>query len=81
MNVRSVRLKITGMTCQGCAEVITWSLEKEEGVVKAEIDYHSRIGVVTFDPQAVSEAEILGNPIFSGLYKAELAEPVEEGAT
>lgn len=75
--LKKVRLKTTGMTCQGCAEAIRWSLEKEEGAVKAEIDHRSGSGVVTFEPEVVSEIEILRNPIFSGLYTAELGQ--EEG--
>ncbi|MFQ5795206.1 MAG: heavy-metal-associated domain-containing protein [Candidatus Bipolaricaulia bacterium] len=71
---QKAKLKITGMTCQGCADTITRFLEKDEGVVKAEIDYGNGTGEVTFDAEVTDEERILKNRVFSAYYTAERAE-------
>ncbi len=68
--VVQLKLKISGMTCSGCAENIRASLEREPGIEDVQINPMTGVGTVTFDPSRVSEERILGSKIFSGQYRA-----------
>ena len=56
---RTVELKITGMTCPGCADVLERLLIKKTGVVNADVDYESGYARVVFDPAQISVDEIV----------------------
>lgn len=56
---KTVTLKITGMTCAGCANNISSVLEKMEGVISEEIEYPGDVNTVTYDPQKTNEKEII----------------------
>lgn len=49
----TVRLKIDGMTCGGCAVSARIVLQRLGGVAKAAVDYDTKIAVVVFDPKVV----------------------------
>ena len=71
VNTKVVELKVTGMTCQSCADHVTSALSEKPGVVKSEVQYTSNSATVTFDPSAVKEEEIIRTIEEAG-YKAEV---------
>lgn len=46
---KTVRLNISGMTCDGCADTASRYLKKEKGVLEVAIQWQSGTGEVTFD--------------------------------
>ena len=73
----SVRLRISGMTCDHCARKIEEGLRKERGVIKAAVDYNSNSGEVTVDPAALGPERVPELPIFKGQYGAMLVRSPE----
>ena len=53
-------IKVGGMSCQGCVKNITGVLSALTGVTSAEVSLEAAEARVTFDPQAVSRADLLG---------------------
>lgn len=74
MVTKKMRLEIEGMTCEGCAKTIVDYLEREKGVVKAEVSYAEGVGVVTYDPSAIRREDIPRSKIFLGYYSARIVE-------
>lgn len=58
-DTRTVRLKIEGMTCGGCAVSARIVLERVEGVKKAEVDYEKKLAVVTYDDSRVTPERLI----------------------
>ncbi len=56
--LRELRLKIDGMTCESCAEAIRASLLQLDGIVKVEVFYAKGLAVVIYNPSLVSQQEI-----------------------
>lgn len=55
----TVRLKIEGMTCGGCAISARMVLERMEGVEKAEVDYDRKLAIVHYDAKKVSPQKMI----------------------
>ena len=55
----TVRLRIEGMTCGGCAISARALLRRMEGVETAHVSYDEGIAVVTYDPSAVTPREMI----------------------
>lgn len=55
----TVRLKIEGMTCGGCAVSARIVLQRLNGVVKADVDYDTKVAVVIFYPKIVSSEQMI----------------------
>ena len=72
MTGKTIRLNISGMTCDGCADTVSRYLKKEKGVLDVAIQWQSGTGEVTFDPEATSEEKILASRVFKGHYSASL---------
>lgn len=73
MDQETVKLKIHGMTCQGCADTIVRYLKLDEGVAGVSIDWKAGTGVVAYDPEVTTEEHVLRNRAFQGHYSAERA--------
>ena len=56
--MQELSFPVTGMTCANCANTVTRTLKKTEGVSDASVNYASERASVTFDP-AVVKAERL----------------------
>jgi len=69
---KTVTLKVTGMTCAGCANHISASLDKLDGVLKQEVKYPGDIATVKYDPEKTSEKAIIAAIEKTGQYKAEV---------
>lgn len=58
-NPKTVTLKITGMSCAGCANSIHTALSKTDGVISDEVKYPGDIAVIKYDASKISEKEII----------------------
>ncbi|HEX8009411.1 MAG TPA: heavy-metal-associated domain-containing protein [Casimicrobiaceae bacterium] len=57
--MNAVSLKIEGMHCAGCAAKIQASLERSTGVRKASASFSDGEARVLYDPQAVTEKQLI----------------------
>jgi copper chaperone CopZ len=57
--VKAVRLKIDGMHCKGCARTIEAVVSAQQGVRKATASFETDEARILFDPQAVSEEQLI----------------------
>jgi copper chaperone CopZ len=55
----TVRLKVEGMTCGGCAISARLVLQRLDGVKKAEVDYDTKVAVVHYDAAKVSPQQMI----------------------
>ena len=58
-DTRTVRLRIEGMTCGGCAISARIVLERLNGVEEAEVSYEQKLAVVSYDPSKVTPARMI----------------------
>lgn len=70
-NTQTVKFKVTGMTCGGCANHISTALQKLDGVVSEDVEYPGDIAVVQFDPKKLKEKAIIAAIEGAG-YKAKV---------
>ena len=59
-NVAIFKVKIESMNCAACAANIQRTLERKEGVGRAEIVYETKQGVIEYDPTRISPDTIIG---------------------
>ena len=57
-NLRTTVIPVKGMHCATCAQVITKSIYKREGVEKADVNYATEKAVVEYDPSKISIEQI-----------------------
>jgi copper chaperone CopZ len=74
---KTVTLKITGMTCGGCANHVSTALKKVEGVLEQEVKYPGDTAVVKYDASKTSEEKIIAAIVKAG-YKAEVQKDEEQ---
>lgn len=74
MAQKTIKLNISGMTCQGCADTVARYLKRENGVLPVSVDWKDGSGEVVIDPEVTREEGILRNAVFQGHYSAKLAE-------
>ncbi|HEU4630548.1 MAG TPA: heavy metal translocating P-type ATPase [Gemmatimonadaceae bacterium] len=70
----SVRIPVTGMTCAACSSRIQRTLEKQPGVIDANVNLMMKTATVRFEPSVVTP-ERLVDAIKGTGYGAELASP------
>jgi len=63
-----VKLKVTGMTCAGCANHIHKALSEKKGIVDNEVKYPGDIAIITYRPGEIKLEEII-RAIEKGGYK------------
>jgi len=66
----TVSLKVTGMTCGGCADQIRNALMKLDGVYDAVVSHETGVASVQFDGKKIDEAKV-GEAIVKAGYKVE----------
>ncbi len=69
MKLETVKFKISGMTCEGCAKSIVKKFEGKEGVVKKFVSYQNAYGEFEFDSELLSKDEIAELINSTGHYK------------
>ncbi len=57
--MQELSFPVTGMTCANCANTVTRTLKKTEGVSDASVNYASERASVTFDPAVVKEERLI----------------------
>ncbi len=80
MAIQTVKLEITGMTCDHCAKTIEKKVSNLEGVVSKSVSYPEKKGEFQFDSKKTSAKEIIDAINFTGHYKVvnEIKENKEE---
>lgn len=71
-SAKVIDLKVTGMTCQGCADHVTNALSEKKGIVKSDVKFADNKALVTYDPSVIKPEEIITAIEVVG-YKAELS--------
>lgn len=59
VTMKTVTLKVEGMTCGGCVYGVRKVLTRLRGVSKADVTYEQSSAVVTYDPAAVTVAKMV----------------------
>lgn len=72
MNKETIKLDITGMTCDHCATGIEKLLTKNEGVKEANVSYPKASCECSFDPNKTSKEEIISTINGTKNYKVHL---------
>jgi copper ion binding protein len=68
----TVKIKCKEMSCQGCKDKITGSINSLEGIFKVDVNLKTKIIKVTFDDSKTSADKII-EAIANAGYDAELA--------
>ncbi len=79
MEEQRIVLQINGMTCEGCAQGITYSLKRLAGVKQVKVDWRTGLAEVAFDPGLTDPQEILAGSAFGGHFSAELSNDSRSG--
>lgn len=58
-NVKTKRLRISGMTCVNCQNKIQKKLRNTAGIKKADVSYNSGTAVITYDTDIISLRDII----------------------
>lgn len=69
MSVQTLRLEISGMTCDHCAQTITQKVSMLNGIVTKSVSYQEKSGQFEFDSEKVSKNEIINAINSTGRYK------------
>ncbi len=69
MKVKKIKLKISGMTCEHCAKTISKRVSRLNGILYNSVSYPDEEGELKFDPQKVTESEIIEAINSTGHYK------------
>lgn len=77
VQLETVELKITGMTCEACAGTVKYSLMETPGVAEAEVDYPAGRATVQYDPDQTGTAKLIKAVDATG-YKASLLPEQQE---
>ncbi len=56
---KTVKLKITGMTCAGCTNHVLTTLKELDGVVEQKVEYPGDLATVKYNPAKTSVANII----------------------
>jgi len=59
MATASKTFKISGFHCTGCADNVSQTLGRQEGVIKADADYEEAKVDVRFDPERITEGTLI----------------------
>lgn len=70
--IKTVRLKITGMTCAGCSNHVSAALKNVEGVLGQTVEYPEDLATIKYDPTKTNPTELI-KAIEKIGYKAEVA--------
>lgn len=68
--IETVKLKVSGLTCAGCASHLYKVLEKTNGVMDNSVEYPGDIAVVEYDPKQTSPKKIIATIEEKTSYKA-----------
>lgn len=75
---KTVKFKITGITCAGCSNAIYKALKEVDGVIEHSVEYPGDIAIIEFDDTKTS-IEALKKVIEKKGYKVEIVKDKIEG--
>ncbi|MFZ2489814.1 MAG: heavy metal translocating P-type ATPase [Anaerolineae bacterium] len=58
MTTKTLSVPVTGMTCTNCANTITRTLKRQEGVLEANVNYANERAEIVYDPALLSLADL-----------------------
>lgn len=56
---KTVKLKITGMTCAGCSNHVATALKALDGVMEQKVEYPGEVATVKYNPAKTSVTDII----------------------
>ncbi|HSN76221.1 MAG TPA: heavy metal translocating P-type ATPase [Anaerolineae bacterium] len=59
MSTKRLSLPVTGMTCTNCANTITRTLKRKEGVVEANVNYANERAEIIYDPAVLKPLDFV----------------------
>jgi copper chaperone CopZ len=71
----TIKLKVTGLTCAGCASHLYKVLKETKGVVDNSVEYPGDIAVIDYDPKKTQPVQLIAAIEEKTSYKAELLKP------
>ena len=71
----TVKFKVTGLTCAGCASHLYKVLKETKGVIDNSVEYPGDIAVVDYDPKQTQPEKLIAAIEEKTTYKAELLKP------
>ncbi len=71
----TVKLKVTGLTCAGCASHLYKVLKETKGVVDNSVEYPGDIAVIDYDPKKTQPEQLIAAIEEQTSYQAELLKP------
>ena len=54
-----INIKISGMHCQSCVNIITKALNQEKGVLSANVNFSTEKAAIEYDPKLTNEKTLL----------------------
>jgi len=70
-NSKTVKLKITGMTCAGCANHVSKALKNVNGVIEQSVEYPGDVAIIKYDVAKTKPEELI-KAIEEAGYQAEV---------
>ncbi|SRR6266542_5706240 len=56
---KTVKLKITGMTCAGCSDHVSATLKALDGIIEQKVEYPGNIALIKYDPSKITVDKII----------------------
>lgn len=72
-NGKTVKLKITRLTCAGCANHVSTALKNIDGVIEQTVEYPGDVATIKYDPSKTNPTEMVKAIVKVG-YQAEIIE-------
>ncbi|MEM0576935.1 copper chaperone CopZ [Flavobacterium sp. 103] len=74
---KTVKLKITGMTCTGCSNHISNTLKEVDGIIEHKVKYPGDLATIQYDPKKTNPDTIIRIVEKIG-YKAEIIKETQK---
>ncbi|GAC1423051.1 MAG: hypothetical protein NVS1B13_24330 [Flavisolibacter sp.] len=56
---KTVKFKITGMSCVGCSNQVATTLKAMEGIIDQKVEYPGNLATVTYNPAKTTVTDII----------------------
>lgn len=74
---KTLKLKITGMTCAGCSNHISNALKEVDGIIEHQVEYPGDLATIQYDPKKTNPDTIIKVIEQTG-YKAEIIQKTQK---
>jgi copper chaperone CopZ len=64
LELNKLNIKISGMTCAGCASGVQSILQSLNGVIEAKVNYPEGTGEIIYNPKIISKEQIISSDAF-----------------